>query len=87
MTIRKVAGPGRPRGRRVSGAEASRRHRERMKQKGIVELRGLRTSESELAVIDQLVDALQYGSRCEMIVGELLKLGLTHGIVPVRKSA
>lgn len=87
MTIHKVAGPGRPKGRRYTTAETSRRHRERLAKKGIAEVRGLRAAKSELAVFDQLVDELGYGTRNEMIICELLKLGRVHGIHPVRETS
>lgn len=86
MSIQKVAGPGRPKGRRYSNAQTSQRYRVRLKERGITELRGLRPSKSELEVFEQLVAALGYGTRNEMIICELLKLGRAHGIVPVRKS-
>jgi hypothetical protein len=85
MAIVNANPPGRPKGRRYNNAEISKRHRERLKQKGIAELRGLRPYQSELAVFDKLVDALGYGSRNEMIICELLKLGKAHGIHPVRE--
>lgn len=85
MSIRTVAAPGRPAtGRRYDSAETSRRHREKLRSRGIVELRGLRLEKSELAVIDQLVDALGYATRAEMLVCELMKLGQANGIRPVR---
>lgn len=87
MTITKAAAPGRPKGRRYSNAQTSQRHRERLKAKGITELRGLRPYQSELEVLDQLVGVLGYGTRSEMIICELLKLGRAHGIHPVREGA
>lgn len=87
MAIVKANPPGRPAGRRYTNADISRRHRERMAQRGIAELRGVRPSKSELVVFDKLVDALGYGSRNEMIICELLKLGKAHGIHPVREGA
>lgn len=44
-------------------------------------------AKSELAVIDQLVGELGYGTRNEMIICELLKLGRGHDIHPVREGA
>ncbi|ENC6657635.1 hypothetical protein ABKY47_002084 [Aeromonas hydrophila] len=86
MAIVNANSPGRPKGRRYDNAEIARRHRERLKQKGISELRGLRPYQSELEVFDRLVDVLGYGSRNEMIICELLKLGKTHGLYPVREG-
>lgn len=86
MSIRTVAAPGRPAtGRRYDSAETSRRHREKLRSRGIVELR-LKVEKSELAVIDQLVDTLGYSTRTEMLICELIKLGLANGIRPVREA-
>lgn len=87
MTIRKVRGPGRPTGRQYDNAEIAKRYRARMKKNGVVELRGVRPSKSELVVFDRLAEVLGYGSRNEMVICELLKLGKAHGINPVREVA
>ncbi|MGL5225800.1 MAG: hypothetical protein ACRC8Q_10850 [Aeromonas sp.] len=44
----------------------------------------MRVSKSELEAFDKTVIALGYGSRTEMIVSSVLKLGRENGIVPVR---
>lgn len=80
--IEVVAKPGRPRGRRYDRAQISARYRERAKARGVVELRGMRVSKSELVFLDELAELLGYGTRNEMLIVELIKLGAVHGLSP-----
>lgn len=60
---------GRPRHRnRKQEADYQRDRRERERLLGIQELRGLRISTTERAMLDELVDLEKYGSRCDLLM-------------------
>ena len=76
---------GRPRHRnRKQEADYQRDRRERERQLGIQELRGLRISTSERAMLDELVDLEKYGSRCDLLMTlarrEADRLGVNYRI-------
>lgn len=71
---------GRPATGRKTPAEYQAERRRRMAKYGIRELRGVRVSETELNMLNELVVCLGYQDRGELIMTNMRKLADEHGI-------
>lgn len=82
MAIEVVKGPGRPKSPNPEKSAAARqkRYRDRCAKLGIVELRGIRVSESERDVFDELAKVKGFGSRVELVVSTILGEAASLGI-------
>lgn len=86
MAIEVVKGPGRPKSQNPEKSAAARqkRYRDRCAKLGIVELRGIRVSETEREVIDALAKAKGFDSRVELVVSTLMEEAASLGILIVK---
>lgn len=76
--LENVTGPGRPAGSK-NQARWQATYRDKLAKHGIKELRGLRASASEVAMLDWLVAELGYKNRCELLMMEMNKLARAQG--------
>lgn len=86
IEVIKVRKGGRPRSRNPkTDAEYQRERRERERELGIEELRGVRPSAAERAMIDALVALEGYGGRTELLMTlarrEADRLGIDYRVV------
>lgn len=71
---------GRPATGRKSAAEYQAARRKKMAKYGIRELRGVRVSETEAKMLNELVERLGFEDRGELIMTHMRKLADEHGI-------
>lgn len=81
MAVTEVKRAGRkPAVKPLTPAERQAKRRARDAKFGIEEVRGLRASATERAMLDALTKELGYGSRTEMMLCELRKVADNHGV-------